>query len=117
MHWFGCSHPCSLFMAPMHPPTGLVRWMTYYTVQEQVDQGQQLLERLSLEVRRIDCFANALVLRILAMNPRHGRGVVLLPDLLKTAESADLNESGSFTTLRDQESMTYVDVAHRQSAS
>lgn len=117
MHWTGCSHPRSLFIAPMHPPTGLIRWMTHFTVQEQVDQGQQLLERLSLEVRRIECFANALVMRILAMSPRHGRGVVLLPDLLKITESDDLDESGSFTTLPDQKSMTYVDVHHRPGLS
>jgi len=117
MHWFGCSHPRSLFMAPMHPPTGLIRWMTHFTVQEQVDQGQQLPERLSLEVRRIECFANALVTQILAMTPRHSRGAVLLPELLKIAESDDLNESGSFTTLPDQKSMTYVDLPHRPGLS
>lgn len=99
MYWCGYRHPRSLFIAPLHSPTGLVRWLTRFCVQEQVDHGQQLLERLVLEEQRIDLFANVLVRRIQAMTARHGRGVVLLPDLLKVAESADRYECGSFTTL------------------
>jgi hypothetical protein len=99
MYWCGCRHPRSLFIAPLHPPTGLVRWLTRFCVQEQVDQGQQLFERLVLEEQRIDRFANALMLRIQAMTARHGRGVVLLPNLLRVAEGADLYEGGSITTL------------------
>ena len=64
MHWCGCSHPRSLFMAPLHPPTGLVRWLTNFSVQDQVDQRQQLLERLALEEQRIDRFANALAVQL-----------------------------------------------------
>lgn len=99
MYWCGCCHPRSLFIAPLHPPTGLVRWLTRFCVQEQVDQGQQLLERLTLEVQRIDLFADVLMRRIQAMTARHGRGVVLLPDLLRVAESVNLSEGGSITTL------------------
>ena len=99
MYWCGCCHPRSLFIAPLHPPTGLVRWLTRFCVQEQVDHGQQLLERLVLEEQRIDRFANALMLRIEAMTARNDRGMVLLPDLLRVAESVDLHESGSITTL------------------
>lgn len=99
MYWCGCCHPRSLFIAPLHPPTGLVRWLTHFCVQEQVDQGQQLLERLTLEVQRIDLFADVLMRRIQAMTARHGRGVVLLPDLLRVAESVNLSEGGSITTL------------------
>jgi len=108
MYWCGCCDPRSLFIAPLHPPTGLVRWLTGFCVQEQVDQGQQLLERLVLHEQRIDCFANALMLRIQAMTARHGRGAVLLPDLLKIAETVDINECGSITTCLHEESRTCV---------
>lgn len=114
MYWCGCCHPRSLFIAPLHPPTGLVRWLARFCVQEQVDQGQQVFERLVLEVQRIDHFANALVPRIQAMTARHRRGAVLLPDLLKIAESVDLHEGGSITTLTDGKSMTYVHGHHRK---
>ena len=108
MYWCGCCHPRSLLIAPLHPPTGLVRWLTRFCVQEQVDQGQQLLERLVLEEQRIDRFANALMLRIQAMTARHGRGAVMLPDLLRVAETVDLLEGGSITTPRYEESRTCV---------
>lgn len=104
----GCCHPRSLFIAPLHPPTGLVRWLARFSVQEQVDQGLQLLERLVLEVQRIDRFANALMLRIQGMTARNGRGAVLLPDLLRIAESVDLHEGGSITTRQREESRTCV---------
>ncbi len=110
MYWSGCSHPRSLFMPPLHPLTGLVRWLTRFCVQDQVDQGQQLLERLVLEVHRIDCFASALMLQIQTTAARRGRGAVLLPDLLRVAESVDLKEGGSITTLRDGKSRSYVRV-------
>ena len=61
--------------------------------------GQQLLERLVLEEQRIDRFANALMLRIEAMTARNDRGMVLLPNSLRVAESVDLHKSGSITTL------------------
>ena len=114
MYWCGSSHPRSLFMAPLHPPIGLVRWLTRFCVQEQVDQGQQLLERLVLEVQRIDLFADVLMRRLQAMTARHRRGVVLLPDLLKVAESVDLYEGGSVTTLSAGKSMAYVLGHHRK---
>jgi hypothetical protein len=108
MYWCGCRHPRSLFIAPLHPPTGLVRWLTRFCVQEQVDQGQLLLERLVLEVQRIDLFAGVLMRRIQAMTARHGRRVVLLPDLLRIAESVNLHEGGSMTTRQHEESGTCI---------
>ena len=48
--------------------------------------------------RSIDqALANALMLRIQAMTARHGRGAVMLPDLLRVAETVHLHEGGSDT--------------------
>ena len=38
MYWSGCRHPRSLFVAPLRPATGLVRWLSRFCVQEQVDE-------------------------------------------------------------------------------
>jgi hypothetical protein len=60
MHWLGCSLPGFLLRRPLHPPTGLVRWLSTFSVVDQVDNGQLLLEQLVLEEARI--FAQALVI-------------------------------------------------------
>jgi hypothetical protein len=82
MHWCGCRHPLALVRAPLHPPTGLVRWLAEFTVTQQVDNGRQLLDRLVLEEARVFDFARRLIERISAMSLSPQRGVVLLPELL-----------------------------------
>ena len=86
MYWCGCRHPAALFMVPLHPPTGLVRWLAGFTVQDQVDRGQLLLARLAEEEQRIFDFAQRLVAKMAAMGTSRCSGILLLPELLKIAE-------------------------------
>jgi hypothetical protein len=109
MYWCGCSHPLTLFAAPLHPPTGLVRWLTGFSVQDQVEHGRLLLVQLALEEQRVFEFALRLTTRMDAMTVTRDRGLVLLPELLKIAKRPDINQRDGFTTFRNEESRTYVD--------
>ncbi|HSW19127.1 MAG TPA: hypothetical protein VLJ86_18050 [Ramlibacter sp.] len=87
MYWGGSRHPLSLFATPLHPPTGLLRWLTRFSVQDQVDHGQLLLTRLAQEEQRMFEFALRLTERIDAMTGNRDRGLVMLPELLRLAEA------------------------------
>lgn len=84
MYWRGCSVPEFLFNAPLHPSTGLVRWLSGFTVMDQVDRGQQLFDLLVHEEARIFAHALALVERMRRMSCKRGHaGILLLPELLR----------------------------------
>ena len=85
MYWCGVSHPQSLLLAPLHPATAVVRWLSRFSVKMQVDHGQQVLARLALQEQRVFEFASALVARMQAMSAVN-RGIVLLPQLLHVGE-------------------------------
>ncbi len=89
MYWNGCRHPLALFAQPLHPPTGLVRWLSRFTVQDQVDHGRLLLARLAEEEQRMFEFALRLTERIDAMTANRARGFALLPELLRLAETEE----------------------------
>lgn len=112
MYWHGCSHPLSLFAEPLHPPTGLVRWLTGFTVKDQVEHGVLLLTRLAQEEQRMFEFALRLTTRIDALTANRARGPVLLPELLKVAELTNAGQRDGITTVEHQESRTYVTGAH-----
>lgn len=82
MYWRGFRHPAALNCAPLHPPTGLLRWLMGFTVQQQVDQRRQVLDLLVKESGQVEqrswAVASALVRRIKC----HSGLVVLLPELL-----------------------------------
>ncbi|MDO9095396.1 MAG: hypothetical protein Q8R98_03765 [Rubrivivax sp.] len=101
MYWDGCRHPLSLFAAPLHPPTGLVRWLTGFSVHKQVEHGRLLLMQLAQEEQRMFEFALRLMTRIDAMTVNRDRGLVLLPELLKIAEEPNIGQRDSFTTFGD----------------
>lgn len=99
MHWRGCSLPNPLFGRPLHPPTGLVRWLSGFSVVDQVDSGQLLLEQLALEEARI--FEHALgIVRTMQRMMRQGarQSVSLLPELLAAPEEQELTQRDSVTT-------------------
>lgn len=86
MYWRGCRHPEALDSTPLHPPTALVRWLSRFTVQRQVDHGRQILEALVAEETRVHEFASELVRRMLPKRGAPSKWVALLPDLLKAVE-------------------------------
>jgi len=83
MYWRGCRHPLALGTAQPHPPTALVRWLSRFTVQQQVDHGRQILDALVAEKVRVHDFALQVVGRMLLQRGAQSRWVALLPDLLR----------------------------------
>lgn len=47
----GSSHPASLFQKPLHPPTGLVRWISRFRVDQQTTQAEEIQRRLAGDLR------------------------------------------------------------------
>jgi hypothetical protein len=86
MYWRGCRHPAALDSALLHPPTALVRWLSHFTVQRQVDHGRQILQAIIAEEARVHEFASELVRRMLPERGAPSKWVALLPDLLKAVE-------------------------------
>jgi hypothetical protein len=100
MHWRGCSIPGFLLRPPLHPPTGLVRWLSTFSVVDQVDSGQLLLEQLVLEEARFFEHAAAIVRAMQRMkSARSAPAVVLLPELLAAAHppvASNMTQGGSY---------------------
>ena len=42
MYWCGASHPAALFNKSLHPPTGLVRWISQFHVDQQRTQVREI---------------------------------------------------------------------------
>jgi hypothetical protein len=86
MYWRGCRVPAAINSSPLHPPTGLVRWLSQFTVQEQADQGGQVLDALAAEEARVHEFAMQLARRMLPTRAASWQWVVVLPELLRGVE-------------------------------
>ncbi|CAN7774328.1 hypothetical protein LJR084_007791 [Variovorax sp. LjRoot84] len=54
MHWCGFRHPGALHCKPLHPPTGLVRWLSTFDVCRQMDRPVDIMRSLVLEMERVD---------------------------------------------------------------
>ena len=87
MYWRGCRVPAAINSTPLHPPTGLVRWLSQFTVQQQADHGHQILDALAAEEARVHEFALHLARPMLPMRAASSRWVVVLPELLKGVET------------------------------
>ena len=83
MYWCGCRHPAALRIKPLHPPTGLVRWLSTFDVrhQVQVDGAGEILRELVHEMERIDRESRRLVGAMLSIQQE----VALLPEFLAQA--------------------------------
>lgn len=42
MYWCGTSHPAALFNKSLHPPTGLVRWISQFHINQQASQVREI---------------------------------------------------------------------------
>lgn len=99
MHWRGCSVPAFLLQPPLHPSTGLIRWLSTFTVMEQVDSGLQVFDLLVLEEARIFEHAAALIHAMDRMIARRSRRcIVLLPELLHIDRGPENMQNVSVTT-------------------
>ena len=83
MHWHGSRHPAAQLCMPMHPPSGLVRWLARFSVQNQTDHPAHLLRLLVDELARVERRSRQIVA---SMRSRTGHGRLtfkLLPELLR----------------------------------
>ena len=79
MYWCGASHPAALFNKSLHPPTGLVRWISQFHVDQQRIRVREIQEQFAhyLGVTRGRC--DVLVRRML----KRTGSVALLRELCK----------------------------------
>ena len=97
MYWRGCSMPAFVLSSPMHPSTGLVRWLSGFTVMDQVDRGRQLFDLLVHEETRIYAHALAIVEQMQRMSCRRGQtGILMLPELLRPDLSLKLKSHDDY---------------------
>ena len=77
MYWCGASHPAAMFNKSLHPPTGLVRWISQFHVDQQRTRVREIQEQFAyyLGVTRGRC--DVLVRRML----KRTGSVVLLREL------------------------------------
>ncbi|MDN8618215.1 hypothetical protein [Variovorax ginsengisoli] len=79
MHWCGCRHPAALFAKPLHPATGIVRWLTAFEISRQVERPRDIIALLPKKMAIIDQRSRVLVATMIARR----RVVALLPELLR----------------------------------
>lgn len=86
MYWRGCRLPSSINTAPLHPSTGVVRWLSTFTVRQQADHGRQILGALAAHEARVHEAALQIAHRLLPKRAVSPRWVVVLPELLRATE-------------------------------
>ena len=86
MYWRGFRNPAYIDAASRHAATGLVRWLSRFTVRQQLDHGRQILSALAAEEARVNAFALQLARRMVGLRGPSPRRVTLLPNLLKRVE-------------------------------
>ena len=79
MYWCGVSHPAALFNKSVHPPTGMVRWISQFHVDRQTAQAREIQGRFAHYLGVTSNRCDVLVQRMLK---RTGR-VALLRELCK----------------------------------
>ena len=47
MYWWGASHPGALFNRSLHPPTGLVRWISQFGIDQQGAHAREIPRRFA----------------------------------------------------------------------
>ena len=99
MYWRGCRHPASLWCPPLHPSTALVRWVSHFPVNHQVEHGREILGQFAAQEARVHDFACQLADRLVPKSALLARTVPLLPEMLRTIESEFRSDSCDFTTL------------------
>ena len=89
MYWCGISHPAALFNRALHPPTGLVRWISQFHIDQQANHAREIQTKFAhcMSGSRSQCD-----LLVCTMLKRTG-SVAFLHEL------CDLSFSGSITTI------------------
>ena len=50
MYWCGVRHPASLHQKPLHPPTGLMRWISSFHTEQQAMQAREIHRQLDRDM-------------------------------------------------------------------
>ncbi|CAG9165838.1 hypothetical protein [Cupriavidus pinatubonensis] len=79
MHWNGCRHPNALWCKPLHPLTGVVRWLSGFDVVEQHEHSREILTKLAERVGCVELQCRQIVVAMKADR----KAVALLPELLQ----------------------------------
>ena len=79
MYWWGCRHPAALDQKPLHPPTGIVRWLAGFDISQQVDRPREVIAMLPESMALIEHRSLQLVATMIARR----RVVAMLPELLR----------------------------------
>lgn len=82
MYWKGLSHPMSLTVPPLHPPTGVQRWLVASSQCAMLDDLATVWERFVQVMRAYRARALALSVLLLKREVQQGR-VRLRPELLR----------------------------------
>ena len=64
-YWCGASHPLALFNKSLHPPTGLVRWISQFHVDQQRIQARTIQGRFAHYLGATSDYCEVLVQRML----------------------------------------------------
>jgi hypothetical protein len=64
MYWCGVRHPASLHQKPLHPPTGLVRWISGFHTDQQATQAHEIQGQLDRDMRTMAARCEWLVRRM-----------------------------------------------------
>jgi len=64
MYWCGVRHPASLHQKPLHPPTGLVRWISGFHTDQQATQAHEIQGQLDREMSAMSVRCEWLVRRM-----------------------------------------------------
>lgn len=80
MHWNGCRHPGAIWCKPLHPATGVVRWLSGFDVVEQNEHARDIMAQLFARVGWLELQSRRLVK---SMRARKRGSIALLPELLR----------------------------------
>ena len=65
MYWCGVRHPASLCQKPLHPPTGLMRWISGFHTDQQAMQAREIHRQLDRDMSAMAVRCEWLVRRMM----------------------------------------------------
>jgi hypothetical protein len=74
MRWQGMTHPQSLIVPSLHPPTAVVHWLAHFGVEQQLVRGRAILDLLVMRFHRVAERCSKLIRAAMARARRADRG-------------------------------------------
>jgi hypothetical protein len=73
MRWQGMTHPQSLIVPSLHPPTAVVRWLAHFGVEQQLVRGRAILDLLVMRFHIVAGRCRKHIRAVMARARRAGR--------------------------------------------